>query len=159
MDPREMNLFMNVVIYGLARGMTNLMSDTKLVARQAGFAMLDSKASELLKILGFPEIKKGETIENIVKKISDFFVSKGIVGKIDILETGEDKVKLEIRDCIFSQTARMLRSEGHEPVCPVVGLIIASAREATGNELTIKSNTFDKTKNSETFEIAIEQYE
>ncbi len=153
-----MNLIMNLVVYSIARGMTNLMSDTKLVARQAGFALLDTKASELLKVLGFPEIKDGETVDEIVKKITNFLVEKGIVGKVDILELTENNLKLEIRDCIFSQTSRMLRTDGLEPICPVVGLLIASVRKATGKELTIKSNTFEKTKNSETFDISIESY-
>ena len=158
MDARELNLLMNTVIYGLARGMTNLMADTKLVSRQAGFAMLDTKSSELLTALGFPEVKDGESLNEVVNKVTNFLTSKFIVQKIDVLENNDSTIKLEIRDCIFSQTARMLRSDGHEPVCPVVGLLIAAARKATDKELTIKSNTFDKTKNSEIFEIEVAEF-
>ena len=61
MDAREMNLLMNIVVYSIARGMTNLMSDTKLVSRQAGFAMLDAQGRQLLEALGFPQIQKGES--------------------------------------------------------------------------------------------------
>ena len=159
MDAREMNLLMNVVIYGLARGMTNLMADTSLVSRQAGFAMLDPKASELLTALGFPRIEENESLESIVKKILNFINEKKIVGKAELLEYSENKIKLEIRDCIFSQTARMLRSDGLQPICPVVGMIVAAARKATGKELTITSNTFEKTKNSEIFEIDVNEFE
>jgi len=159
MDAREMNLLMNIVIYGLARGMTNLMADTKLVSRQAGFAMLDPKASELFTALGFPEIKENEPLESVVKKIINFINEKKIVGNAELLEISENSIKLEIKDCVFSQTARMLRADGLQPICPVVGLIIAAARKATGKELTIKTNTFEKTKNSEVFEIDVSEFE
>jgi len=158
MDAREMNLFMNLVIYGLGKGMTNLMSDSLLVARQAGMAMIDGKASVLLKGLGFPEFDGSESIDAILRKITDFLVDKKIAQKIDIHKSTENDIKLEIRDCIFAQASRMARESNIAPLCPLIGLVISTARKITGKELTIKSNVFYPDTNSEIFEIEIAEF-
>jgi len=158
MDTREMNLIMNIVVYSIGKGMTNLIGDKGLVARQAGIAMIDDKASVLLKALGFPEFKEGESIDSIMNKIKEFLINKQVVQKFDIIKSEENSAVIEIRDCIFSQAARMARESNIQPICAIISLLAGIIRKYAGKEFTVKSIDYDLTKNTEHFEIEIAEF-
>ena len=153
-----MNLFINLIVYGLNKGMAKLMSDPTIISRQASLSMRDEKAMVLLEALGFPKINKGEGVKSIIEKIKNFLLDKKVAQKFEIKDVTDKSAILEIGDCIFGQACRMLRESEITPLCPLMGIIIGAIRSMSGKELTIKSNTYNKTKNTDLFEIEIGEY-
>nr|MDO8063169.1 hypothetical protein [Candidatus Freyrarchaeum guaymaensis] len=160
MDERETQLFMNLLVYGIGRGISSLMEDgVRFVARQAGFAFLDDKGKVLLKEIGIPDIEDKD-IKTIVEKWRDAVKEKKIAQRFDILDLTEDHMKIRVGECVLAHSCRMLREQGVKiPPCPILGFLIAIIRRNTGIETTLVDSKFEPELNSTLFEISLANWQ
>ncbi|MGQ4833881.1 MAG: hypothetical protein ACP6IS_08285 [Candidatus Asgardarchaeia archaeon] len=135
MNENEVKIILNSLTYGLTKGLSVLMADPKLLYRQTATALRDKRIVEMIKELGVPEIAQGEAYETIVPKVLNFLKEKGFVKDVKLISFDGNNVKLEVTGCMFYQTAKLLKEDGIEPMCPLMAITSGLISFAKGNEI------------------------
>jgi hypothetical protein len=156
MDEREMNAFLNMMMYGFGEALSQLV-DIRLVNQQLAKALLTDKGKMFMQDVGIPVIEDTD-LEIVVKKYRDAMKSKKITQRFEILELDKTHAKLDIGQCVFAPATKVFRESGMKVVpCPIVTLLLGIILRNAGLHGVISDFTYKPETNSTEFTIEFKE--
>ncbi|MHA1283306.1 MAG: hypothetical protein ACTSVV_18070 [Promethearchaeota archaeon] len=141
----------NATILSLLKAMKNMGLNFDLIWNEMAFTFRDLfKDTDL--IFGGDDVKS--IAENFAKKIKEI----GFCQAIDILEANDDKVVVDLGDCIFATACRSLRGDDYmsQPPCPIVAILYSSINEHLNKKGSVTNFETHPEKNTDIFTISLE---
>ncbi|MHA1440112.1 MAG: hypothetical protein ACTSPD_21405 [Promethearchaeota archaeon] len=141
----------NATILSLIKAMKNMGLNYDLIWNEMSFTFRD-----LLKNSDF--LFQGSTVKEIADSFSAKIKEIGFCQKVEIKEANDNKVVIDIGDCIFSTACRSLRGDEFltQPPCPMVAILYSNINENLGKEGSITDFKTIPEENSDIFTISLE---
>ncbi|MHA1411000.1 MAG: hypothetical protein ACTSUX_04860 [Promethearchaeota archaeon] len=141
----------NATILALVKAMKNVGVNEQIIWNEMSFTFRDLLKDTDLIFSG-----------NDVKSIADSFAAKmkeiGLCQRVNINEANDDKVVIDIGDCVFSTACRRLRGEDYmsQPPCPMIAILYSNINENLGKEGYVSDFKTNPQENTDEFTISLE---
>jgi len=138
----------------LNEAIANMGLETHLLFSQMAKAYKGKAKSLLAKDLGIDIT--GSDVKSVAESFSEQIKKLGVCQRVNIVESTDEKLVVDIGECVFSQASNILaKEEGTDyiPVCPMIAMLEAEIEEVTGKTLEIEKRDFDLGHNSCIFSI------
>ncbi len=140
---------MNGIFIILNEAVANMGIETHLLFSQMAKAYKGKAKNLLAKDL---EINiTGSDVKSVAESFSEQIKKLGVCQRLNIVEATDEKLVVDIGECVFSQAGLILaKEEGKDyiPVCPMIAMLEAEIEEVTGKTLQIEKREFDLGHNS-----------
>ncbi|MFW9865568.1 MAG: hypothetical protein ACFFEN_05650 [Candidatus Thorarchaeota archaeon] len=145
----------NATLVAMGKSMINMGLNIPLVWNECA-NVFENSAKNMLKDAGM--VIDG----NDVKTISESFVNKvkelGFCQRADILELTNDKVIVDLGECIFASATKVFRGTDRNfiPPCPFMSMLYSTITEKTGKIGYIESCQWKPEENTSIFTVRLE---
>ncbi len=145
----------NAVMVAVASAMTNMGLNIPLIWTQIASAF-QNEAKGLLGSLGLDI--KGNDVQSIVESFKEEIKKSGAVQRCEILEVSEDRIKIDIGECIYSSATKIIRGDDVTkiPPCPMMAILYASLNEKLGKTCVVESALYRPELNASIFTVSLE---
>lgn len=155
MDFKSLIDFSNGIVVSMIDSLEKMGLDSQLIMTQISDS-LTNKANNFLVDAGLDI--KGNNVDEISKSFSENMKSTGVCKRVNVLETSDSKVVIDIGECIFAPTTHMLRKNDVNfiPPCPMMAILTGKIESTTGKRSTIESCKWIPQENTSIFTINLE---
>lgn len=140
----------NATILSLFKAMKNLGINFDLVWNEMAFTFRDLlKDTDLL--------FEGSNVNEIANSFAAKMKEIGLCQRVELEEASDDKIVIDIGDCVFATACRSLRGEKFtsQPPCPMIAILYSNINENLGKEGSVTDFKTVPENNTDVFTISL----
>lgn len=152
---KQLSEFLNASIVAWIEAMEKMGLNSDLVWGQMANALKDG-ASMFLKDAGLS--LEGSDVKTLSEDFAKKIKEVGFCQRADLLEVTDDKVVIDLGECILAPATRKLRNNDLEmiPPCPMLAILYSNIEEKTNKRGYIEKALYKPQENSTIFTIHLE---
>ncbi|MFW9773079.1 MAG: hypothetical protein ACFFEO_13070 [Candidatus Thorarchaeota archaeon] len=145
----------NATLVAMGKAMINMGLNIPLVWNECA-NVFENSAKNILKDAGM--IIEGNDVQSITENFANKVKELGFCQRANILELNNDKIVMDLGECIFASATKIFRGNDREfiPPCPFMSMLYSTITERTGKVGYIESCQWKPEENTSVFTVRLD---
>lgn len=152
MDYKQLLDFSNATLVAVVQAIRNMGLDIPFGMTAMVGKVFASDAKELLNHAGIS--LEGSDVPSLANNFAESLKSIGICQRVNILEAADDKLVVDIGECIFAPATKKLREKEPIPPCPMMAILQGAMESSLKKKFHITDYEYKPTENTSIFTMA-----
>jgi len=154
MEFKQLLDFSNATLVAIIQAIRNLGLDIPFGMTSMVGKVFASDAKELLNHAGIS--LEGSDVPSIANNFAESLKSIGLCQRVNILEAADDKLVVDIGECVFAPATKKLREKEPIPPCPMIAILQGAMESSLKKKFRITDYEYHPEVNASTFTLANE---
>ncbi|MFW9825163.1 MAG: hypothetical protein ACFFE4_19635 [Candidatus Thorarchaeota archaeon] len=145
----------NATLVAMGKSMINMGLNIPLVWNECA-NVFENSAKNILKDAGM--IIEGNDVQSITQSFASKVKELGFCQRANILELNNDKIVMDLGECIFASATKIFRGNDRAfiPPCPFMSMLYSTITERTGKVGYIESCQWKPEENTSVFTVRLD---